>query len=240
MKSLSLPLSAGLLMLCLAASPQHATAQELTIDSGLNLTSRFIYRGLDLGSAPQIQPRLVLSNGNLEFGGWGSHPLADTPDAANYKEVKFWLNYTFDLNGLNLTTMVENHYDANTDLFDFDEATTSHVLQASARLAQTTDAPLDLTVGYTFFGGPANTVYTELGKSFSAGSLGMRAFVSGQYSDGPGFVDLGYNDKFVINQIGVSATRALVLTSETSFPLTVALITNPKTERIFFAATIGF
>lgn len=240
MKPFLMPVLAGLLLLCLALTPQKVAAQELSIDTGLNLTSRFIYRGLDLGSAPQIQPRIVVSYQQFEFGAWGSHPLADTPDAANYKEVKFWLNYTFDLDAIALTTMVENHYDANTNLFDFDQATTSHVLQASARLAQTADAPLDLTVGYTFFGGPANTIYTELGKSFTAGALGMRAFVSGQYADGAGFVDLGYNDKLVMNQIGISATRALSISSETEFPLTIALVTNPKTERIFFSATIAF
>lgn len=231
--------TASLLMVAMLAIPtQSATAQNVSVDAGVTLTSRFIYRGLELGNSPNVQAMVGINSGAFSLYGWGSHSLGQ--DDGAYKEVKFWTNYIIDLGDFSLTPQIENHFNAYTDLFDFDEHTSAHVFQASALLAGKGDAAPDLLIGYAFGPPVQGTLYIEAGYRFTSGNYGMRAFLSSQYSDGPGFVDLGYNDKFVVNQIGISAGRTLHITDTFSVPLGISLVVNPRTERIFTAASISF
>ena len=233
-----------MLMLLLLAPPQHAQAQDdLTFDTGVNITSRFIYRGVELGSSPHIQTALGINKGNFSVYGWGSYSLGF--DDGAYKEVKFWANYTIVADGFSITPQIENHYSAYQDLFDFDEDTSTHVFQASARFALDGDVAPDFVIGYTFWGGPANTLYTEAGLNFGLGDYSMRTFLSTQVAPdatigNPGFVDDGYVDNFVVNQIGITGSRTMEITDKFSIPLGVGLIVNPKSERIFVTATVSF
>jgi len=238
MKKILLTATSLLMLGMLAIPTQTATAQDLSVDAGMTLTSRFIYRGVELGNSPNVQAMVGINSGGFSLYGWGSHSLGQDDNA--YKEVKFWANYTLDLGEFNLTPQIENHFNAYTDLFDFDENTTTHVFQASAKLAGKGEAAPDLMIGYAFGSPVEGTIYAEAGYAFASGDYGMRAFVSTQYSDGPGFVDLGYNSKFVVNQIGVSASRTLQISDSFSLPLGISLIVNPKTERIFTAASFSF
>lgn len=242
MKKMMIPMVSALMMLMLfmTVKPEQVRAQELTITPAVDITSRFIYRGLDLGSSPQVQPSIAFGYGDFNFVLWGSHPLALTPDGDAYKEVKFWMNYTFNFDSFSLTPQIENHFNANGDLFDFDEDTGNHVFQASLKVAGKGDVAPDFMVGYTFFGPAENTLYLEAGLGFSVGDVGLRAFLSGQYSDPGGFVDLGYDGDFVFNGLGLSASRHLRISNDISVPMGVLFALNPKTERAFMAFSISF
>ncbi|MCH8558834.1 MAG: hypothetical protein LAT84_13485 [Balneolia bacterium] len=242
-KILTLASTAVLAALMLfTAMPQKTYAQELSITPGVDITSRFIYRGLDLGSSPQVQPSIALNYGDFNFTLWGSHPLALTPDGDDYKEFKFWMNYTFDAGSFTITPQIENHFDANSDLFDFDDATTTHVFQASVGFAGKGDVAPDLLVGYAFWGneGLEPTLYIEAGVSFGVGDVALRPFFSTQYSEEGGFVDLGYEGDFVMNQLGIRASRHLRISDSISVPMGVLVAINPKTERAFTAFSISF
>ena len=233
--------AASLLMFIMLINPGTPTvqAQGITFDTGVNLNSRFIYRGAELGTSPHVQAMIGINSGNLSFYGWGSHSIGQ--DDMSYKEVKFWLNYTFDLGDYLLTPQIENHFNAYADFLDFDDATTTHVLQASARLTEKHgNVRPDLLLGFAFWGPIENTIYIELGLNFSVEQYGLRTFLSTQYSEAGGFVDLGYGGDFVMNQIGISGSRTLQVSDTFSMPLGVSLILNPKTERIFTSVTIGF
>ncbi|MFW6347484.1 MAG: hypothetical protein ACOC2C_02590 [Cyclonatronaceae bacterium] len=243
MKKIIIAAAALLVLLTtFALAPQHAKAQELSVDPSATITSRFIYRGLDLGSSPQIQPSVAFNYDNFNFTLWGSHPLSLTPDGTEYKEVKFWMNYTFDLGNMTLTPQFENHFDANTDVFDLDEETTTHVWQASVRAAAKGDVAPDLLVGYAFSGiqGFEPTLYVEPGVAFSAGDTGLRAFLSSQYSEEGGFIDLGYEGDFVFTQVGLSASKDLRISDSFTVPMSVMVVINPETERAFTAFSVNF
>lgn len=231
-----------LLTMSFLFSPSNSQAQDITIDAGADLTSRFIYRGLDLGSSPQVQPRIGLIYEGFSFYLWGSHPFSTTPDGTDYKEVKFWMNYTFDFGEFLLTPQIENHFNANADLFDFDDQTTTHVFQASLRAAGKGEVAPDFLVGYAFWGpdGMEPTLYLEAGVSFMTSGIGLRPFLSTQYSEPGGFVDLGYEGDFVVTQIGLQAGRVIQISETARFPVGFMIAINPKTERAFTTFSVSF
>lgn len=217
-------------------------ANDISIEPGADITSRFIYRGIDLGSSPQVQPSISFNYDNFNFTLWGSHPIALTPDDDDYKEVKFWMNYTFDAGNFTITPQLENHYDANAHLFDFDDESTTHVLQTSLSFAGKGDIAPDLFVGYAFWGHQSMepTIYIESGLNVSLGDVQLRPFISGQHSDEGGFVDIDYGGDFVVNQVGLTAGRQFEISDRVSLPINVSFAVNPQTEQAITALAVSF
>ncbi len=73
----------------------NAFAQEkqskfpFKLNVGADIMSRYVWRGLDYGSSPSIQPTLSFNIGNFELGYWGAIALT-----SNYMESDLYLKYT--------------------------------------------------------------------------------------------------------------------------------------------------
>jgi hypothetical protein len=222
-------------------------APLVTLDAGVTLASRFIYRGLNLGEAPQIQPRLSLYAENFELSLWSSHPFAQpadqnvaTPRGNNYREVLFWARYDIDLGEAGtLTPYVQNHYNPNVGkLFDFDDdGEGAHVLQAQLMYGGPDSFPVDALVGYAFYNDPGRSVYLEGGYTFDAGVLDVRAFAGGVVGKSPfNGVD---EDEPAITNIGLAASRDLALSETYSVPVGVSFIFNPYLEDAYAVFSVG-
>lgn len=221
----------------LPADTDEEAAPLVTLDAGVTLASRFIYRGINLGEAPQVQPRLSLNAGDFQVSLWSSHPIAqpsdesiETPRDANYREVLFWALYNIDVGVGTLTPYVQNHYNPNVgDLFDFeDDGEGAHFLQTQLMFTGDERLPIDALIGWVFYNDPGDSIYLEGGYRFSASGLDLRAFLGGVPGRSPfnGVTD----DEPTITNIGLSASRSLTLTEEYSLPVGVSFIFNPYTE----------
>lgn len=232
-----------------AAEPD--AAPRVTVDAGVTLTSRFIYRGLNLGQGPQVQPRLALNAGGFQAAVWSSHPVARPADqsaetlsgAENYREVNVWLLYTLDIGVGTLTPYVQNHYNPNNGrVSDLDDETTAHAFQTQLTFrGDERSAPVDAMVGYVFYGNEAadveGSVYLEGGYRFAVGDLAVRTFVGGVPGRSPfnGVTDSGPH----VTNVGLSAARSLQITDGFSLPLGVAFVVNPYTEDAFAAVNVS-
>lgn len=220
-------------------------APRVTLDASVTLTSRFLYRGLDLGQAPQVQPVIALGVGNFEFAAFSSHPLAPpldeavsaaaVPDYVNYREVLLWMLYRIETAAGTFTPYVQNHFNPNAGrLFDFDNDAGAHHLQAQLFYNGPETFPIDFLVGYVFYGPARESVYLEGGYSFEYAGLGVRTFISGTPGDSP----FNGTDEAAITQLGITASRAIPITDRFSLPLSATFSFNPYTENAFAAVAI--
>lgn len=217
-------------------------APRVTLDASVTLTSRFIYRGIDLGEAPQVQPVLALGVGNFEVAAFSSHPIAQpadsSPDAAlgpNYREVLFWMLYRIETAVGTFTPYVQNHYNPNAGrLFDFDNDTGAHHLQAQFFYNGLETFPVDLLIGYVFYGPARESVYLEGGYTFEYQGLGVRPFISGT----PGSSPFNGTDSAAITQLGITASRAIPITDRFALPISATFVFNPYTENAFAAVGV--
>ncbi|MEM1056153.1 MAG: hypothetical protein AAGI52_11550 [Bacteroidota bacterium] len=218
----------------------------VSLEAGLTLTSRFIYRGINLGEAPQVQPRLSLNVGDFQASLWGSHPLAqasdesvESPRDANYREVLLWMLYNIDVGVGTLTPYVQNHFNPNTgQLFDFaDNGDGAHFFQAQLMFSGDDRLPVDALVGWVFYNDPGESVYFEGGYRFDLSGLNLRAFAGGVPGRSP------FNgvpeDEVAITNIGLSAGRSIRLSDEFSIPVSVTFIANPYLEDAFAVFSIS-
>lgn len=225
-----------------AADDPQAVPPRVTLSTSVTLTSRFIYRGIDLGEAPQVQPVLALGVGDFEVAAFSSHPLArpldatvDGPAAPNYREVLFWMLYRIRTEAGTFTPYLQNHYNPNAGrLFDFDNDTGAHHLQAQLFYNGPASFPVDLLVGYVFYGPNRESVYLEGGYTFAYQGLTVRPFISGT----PGNSPFNGTTEAAVTQLGISATRAIPITDRFALPVRASFIFNPYTENAFAVVAV--
>jgi hypothetical protein len=236
-----------------ATTPPQGDSQAapplVTLDAGVTFTSRFIYRGINLGEAPQVQPRVALDVGNFQVALWSSHPIAPRTDAsenvaivergANYREVNLWMRYDIDVGIGTLTPYVQNHYNPNAgDVFNFDGGGEgAHFFQAQLMFAGNEDLPVDLMVGYVFHNDPERSVYLEAGYSFGVADTNVRVFAGGVPGRSP-FNGVS-TDEAALTNIGVSAERALRISETFGLPIGLSFVFNPYLEDAFAAVRLS-
>ncbi len=81
-------------------STLNVQSQEsnVKINVAADIVSRYVWRGLDYGASPNIQPTLSLTAGGFEVGGWGAISTLGT-----YSEVDLYAKYTISKFSLGVT-----------------------------------------------------------------------------------------------------------------------------------------
>ena len=103
----------GLILLTIAAVAAAGAgveaSEEFTVNTGVDLYSRYIWRGMDFGNAPSIQPALSFSYAGFELGAWGAYTLSSQAD--KFDEIDFWLGYSREFeSGASIGAVVTDYY----------------------------------------------------------------------------------------------------------------------------------
>ncbi|PWJ41779.1 TorF family putative porin [Sediminitomix flava] len=78
---------------------------KLKLELGVEFVSRYVWRGIDYGNSPAIQPDLLISYHGFFIGGWGSYALFKKN---NTTEFEYRLGYTFER--LGMTILLTDYY----------------------------------------------------------------------------------------------------------------------------------
>ena len=224
------------IVLSLVLSANSMSAQEKEKKSpfsfGTDLVSRYIFRGLDFGNSPAIQPSFNFSKAGFSIGAWGSYAFIATPTGI---EADLFASYEFNFG---LSVGVTDYYFPGEQLTLDDDNVISPVRNGS----------------YFDY---ANTHYEELNISQSLGDFtfvgnwGFHNMDNALYFEGGyGFkwVDLfigggnkGYtsNGNFNIVNIGVSASKEISISEKYAFGLSSSVILNPEAEQIHLVVALN-
>lgn len=188
---------------------------------GADVVSRYVWRGTDFGESMSVQPALTLGFGALEVGAWGSSSISASGAGAN--EVDIWAAYTVAAsNGASFSFGFTDYYFPGPGEPGF-FVSDAHILELSASFTGPESFPISLFAGRMSRNDPDNSLYLEASIPVSAFedvdmslTAGMVAGESGFYgTEGTAFVNLG-----------VSASKDLVITDDFAVPVTVSYIVN--------------
>lgn len=223
----------GMMMLSSFVAPAMAQdAVETTV--GADIVSSYIWRGQDLGGLA-VQPTLGIGYKGLSLTSWGSYGI----DSQNeWKELDFTLSYSVG----GFTVGITDYYcmpgseSTPGKYFEYAAHSTSHVFEAN--LGYDFDV---LSINwFTNFAGAdgmndsgkrAYSSYVELAAPFKLGgldwnaTLGFVPYATTSYADAGGFA---------VTNIGVKATKELVITPSFKLPVFAGLTANPSTEKLYF------
>ena len=235
------------------------------INIGVDLMSRFVWRGMNLGgSSPSIQPYVGLVINNFEIGAWGAYSGGGIN---KNQEFDLYASYTFanDMFTLTVTDYYSTSEISDYNYFDYSEENTGHFYEGTLSFNGTENIPVSFLASMIFFGADALKInddatsidfnlqagiqysnYFELAYNTEIKNVSLNAFLGFTLSN-PKKSDLttGYigetgfygNSPGVIN-IGITTSKEIQITEKFALPITASLITNPQAEKVFF--TVGF
>ena len=219
--------------------PEFVNAQtdstdiQFSMQGGLDLVSRYVWRGRDYENSPAAQPWIEASYKDFTLGAWGSYKLT----GAGIQETDLYLQRSFG----SFTVSVWDYYNFLDTLpgnfFDFKESTTGHLFELQAAWSTGWDNnTLDLLMGWFFAGYDKDRSYyieaqwtKDLSENKSAGVVLGFTPIAGYYASRASIVNAGvfYNYKWKINE-------------DTFLPVNLSLVLNPEEKHFFLVAMLSF
>ena len=225
------------------AQEAEETASKSSFDLGLDVQSRYIWRGIQLGNnSVSFQPWMEFSSGGFSIGAWGAYGLGG--DSGNLNEADLYATYAFsDAFSVTLTDYFfpgDSGYFVN--YFPYNEG---HVLEGMVSFAGTKDFPIAIFVATNFAGAikyddngsekSAYSTYVEASYSTTIGETEFGIFAGGVFADDNGYY---LTDGEGIINLGISAAKEVKITDSFSLPVNGKLTLNPDAKNLYL--TFGF
>jgi hypothetical protein len=203
-------------------------AQELSV--GLDFYNRYVFRGVDFGDSPSLQPSITFTSGNFTLGAWGAYSTGNGTTDGGFGEADLYASYAFDF-GLSLGAT--SYYYPGTSWFELDEGVSSHAIE--------------LNLGYEVsnFSFAANYIVND--SRDGAGAEGGDTYFELGY--GAGSVDLfvgagdgwhSTNGNFQVVNIGIGTSKNIQITEAFAIPMSGAVILNPNSEQLHLVVGVSF
>ena len=232
-----------LVLLCLLGNFTNAQEKENPFSVSLDLMSRYVWRGMDFGGSPSIQPGIEYNKGAFTVGAWSAY----TTNMPGVQEVDLYVGYALsDEFSITITDyFFPDETDADYEYFDFDDKTTGHVLEATLSFNGTENLPLSVFVATNFWGADAlkadgkiqYSTYAECSYSFKNIDLFMGMNLSNPDEE---MGETSYfGDSFGVTNLGISTSKEIQLTESFSLPVSASLITNPQANKVYMVVGIS-
>jgi hypothetical protein len=214
---------------------------------GVDLVSRYIWRGKDYGNSPGIQPNVSFSVAGLKIGVWGSYGVLYRENVGNYEEFDPYISYTWKWFTLGVTDYFNpNGISPNTGnrYFNYNSATTGHTFETCLTFNGPEKFPLQVYVGTLVYGadkgkdslgvyggGTKNnySTYFELSYPFTVKGIGVKPFVGG-IPFGSGW----YGPYGGVVNAGITVSKSIKISKEFELPVYTSVISNPQAQSVFF------
>jgi hypothetical protein len=219
-----------------SVEPQQSEKKEsaVSFEFGMDLVSRFVWRGIDLGDAPAFQPYASVSFAGFEFGAWGSYAFDAPAGTPPFSENDWYLQYSDTTSVGTFTAALTDYYFPSDGLRFFNYRggnEGAHTLEVSMCYGGPEKFPLELAVSVNVYNDTSNSFYLEIGHSFEVGEVSVNAFVGGAVGESVWY-EVGVKGFRLINA-GLTFSRSLPLSSTFSLPVSVSVGINPYSERSF-------
>ena len=221
------------------------TVSSGQIKIGLDTYTRYIWRGLDFGSAPSFQPYISYTKGGFSLGAWGAFSSSgsrsigsfDTASgelvssSSTFSENDLWASYAYTTNSGTFTIYFTDYFYpfSNLKFFDYKDGG-SHVLEAGIGYTGTESFPVTLTAYYNFFNDPDKSVYIQASVPFEIDSVySLTVFAAGTLKESNWYTASKGN---LIN-VGVTVSKTIAVTESFSLPVSASYILNPEIEQSY-------
>ncbi|MFU8860184.1 MAG: hypothetical protein ACNA8K_07150 [Cyclonatronaceae bacterium] len=206
--------------------PFMISVAEAQVELGVDIMSRYVWRGADFGNSPSIQPDISFSSGNFTIGTWAAIATNGNPDGS---EIDWYASYAINSDAGTFSLVVTD--------YTFPEAPNGNYFSKSSHFMETAFAwegtesfPLSLSTGIFVTNDDNYSIYSELG-----------------YSTGPIDLFLGFTpaksalygtDKAGIINTGIGTSRDVRLSEYFTFTLLGKVAVNAYANDTYFL--LGF
>jgi hypothetical protein len=229
-------------LITLSAYSQEVKQSNFNLSIGTDLTTTYLWRGSQLSSGPSIQPWAEWSYKGFTLGAWGSYEFSGVS-----KEVDLYAKYTLkDFSLMYIDLFFPDNTALNQDFFNFNNKTTGHTAELGLSYNGSESIPFAVYGGIILYGIPCDQKVndsTAINHSsyFEISYLGK--FKDYSYTVFAGCTPtesvLYGTKKISIFNLGLTAKKAVKVTTDFSIPIKLTLATNPLSKKIFMAVLIS-
>lgn len=225
-------------------------SDKFAVNTSADLYSRYVWRGMDFGNAPSLQPALSFSYIGIELGVWGAYTLSN--QATEFDELDFWLGYSYGFeNESSIGVVLTDYYFPNGGIkfFNFnnydavdangDPDPGAHILELGLSYTGPRSFPMTFSGYVSVYNDAGNNAYFQVDYPFAAGETDLTVFCGAAlgHEDNPSIYK---TDEFAVINVGVSAERRIKITESYGLPLSLAFILNPNEEISYLVAGVKF
>lgn len=211
-------------------SQYDSTQSTWELNFGMDIVSRYIWRGQEYGHSPSLQPEITASWKGFTLGAWGAYKL----NGEGMQETDFYLSKTVGPVTIAVWDYWTFHDTLAMDFMDFDKKTTAHVFEIQALIEGGESIPFNFLGSYLFYGSDTTkSLYFELQYVNQFKDIDFMAFAG--YSPKGNYY--GSHEGFV--NIGLTLSRDIKVTDTWKIPLSMSLIYNPDIKSMYLIAAIS-
>lgn len=170
--------------------------QDLSLSANADIVSRYIWRGINVNDAVNIQPALTLSVSGFSVGLWGSYSLSNnSSDNSLGQEVDTWLGYTYAFeNGMSIGALVTDYYFPNAGIkwgnfnnYNDSSGAGAHTIEAGIQLKGPDTFPILFSGYINVYNDAGSNTYFQIDYPVTVAEVPLNFFVgaSGGSKDNP-------------------------------------------------------
>jgi hypothetical protein len=152
-----------------AVLPNAAKESSLSVQTEVDLSSRYIWRGLELSKGPVLQPSVDVGFGDFKLNGWFNYELGEMTNIRRWNESTLAGFYRFRLDGWNFeTSMIGYMYPSPLTFPDTAEAELSVSFEVGKGMEVFVSQAVDMAeYGGACYGEAGLKWESTIGESFS-------------------------------------------------------------------------
>jgi len=211
---------------------------NVDLQFGAEFVSRYVWRGIDIGDTPNIQPTISFIYGGLELGMWASYPLSVLSSSNNEQDL--FLSYTYDADGSNYSVILTDYYFPNAGLKfqNWDgNGNGAHTVEIAASYSSPIDNSVNLFAAYNIYNDTDNSFYLEAGYSVSLRNIPINFSVGGAKGKSSWH---GINTKrFELTNLGVKTSKEVQVSKNLLISVSASYIINFYVGKSYLVFGIG-
>jgi len=217
------------------------------VSAGADLVSRYVWRGLDVNEAPNLQPSITVSAYGISAGFWGSYSLDNNSNSTYSQEIDTWLSYKYQFeNGPSISAVLTDYYYPSagikwTNFNNYDDTTGAgaHTLEAGLIFAGCEKFPLTLSAYMNIYNDAGNNLYFQIDYPVNVAETPLNFFIGAAAGSEENPYYYG-TEKFNLVNLGVKASRSIKITEDYSLPVSVTFAINPRAEISYLVFGLTF
>lgn len=229
-----------LVRLALAGCVSLAVAGQAAaeVKFGVDVMSRYIWRGVDYGNAPSFQPAITLTFGGFSLGTWAAYSFASNAQTPAFAEHDLWAGYTLStpVGGFSLFYTDYFYPSAGLPYFNFSSNGGAHVLEGGVGYAGPESVPLTFSVYMNFHNDPDNSVYIYAAYPFSIEEYTLTLFAGATPTTSAWYVT---TEKAGLINAGITLSRTIKITESFSLPITASYMMNTVLEQSYLVVGVS-
>lgn len=228
-------------------SPQeNYNDSPVSIDMGVDVVSRYVWRGLNVNDAPNIQPAISFTYTGFTLGLWGSYALTADSDHPFNSEIDLYTGYSIITGAGTFSILVTDYYfpDAGYKLGNFNnyndpDGAGGHLIEAGLTYQLPESFPLSISGYYNVYNDAGKNTYFQLSYPFNINNFSLTIFTgaAGGSSENPAYYN---SSKFAVINAGFTLNKDIKITDNFILPVFSSFIINPRSEQPFLIFGISF